>query len=131
MTQAATQPYSDLTESPLHEMPLSLSKILAASAGSSSPISTPRASISLLATWTGMLSNLSLRTSRILICCCLSGVRYLPSLMADLLFGYTTVCPALRNGTVVQNTSLGLYSADQSPGTNSNLLSLPPPTALE
>src|SRR5215204_6937972 len=67
-------------------MPLSLSKILAASVGSSSPISTPIASISLRGTWTGMLSNLSLSTSRILICCCLSGVRYLPSLMADLLF---------------------------------------------
>ena len=33
-----------------------------------------------------MLSNLSLMISRILICCRLSGVRYLPSLMADLLF---------------------------------------------
>jgi hypothetical protein len=44
------------------------------------------ASISLRGTWTGMLSNLSFNTSRILICCCLSGVRNLPSLMADLLF---------------------------------------------
>src|SRR5215204_5477577 len=93
MTQAATQPSSDLTYSPLHETPLSLSKILAASVGSSSPISTPIASISLRGTWTGMLSNLLFSTSHILICCCLSGARYLPSLMADLLFGYEIICP--------------------------------------
>jgi hypothetical protein len=52
-----------------------------------------------------MLPNLSFNTSRILICCCLSGVRYLPSLMADLLFGYETVCPFPSNETVVQNTA--------------------------